>query len=87
LSAPDQTDISEAARELTNIAATEEYEGKKQEWSGILEGELAKRGISKETTGSSFAHRAGRVRHVSAIAADWAKLTRCSCCSRHPTEY
>ncbi len=52
LSAPDQTDISEAARELTNIAATEEYEGKKQEWSGILEGELAKaRDIQRETTG------------------------------------
>src|SRR5437870_2508507 len=52
LSAPDKTDISEAARELTNIAATEEYEGKKQEWSGILEGELAKaRDIQRETTG------------------------------------
>jgi hypothetical protein len=55
LSAPDQTDISEAARELTNIAATEEYEGKKQEWSGILEGELSKaRDIQRETTGIKF---------------------------------
>ena len=55
LSAPDQTDIAEAARELTNIAATEEYEGKKQEWSGILEGELAKaRDIQRETTGIKF---------------------------------
>src|SRR5215813_2211799 len=55
LSAPDKTDISEAARELTNIAATEEYEGKKQEWAGILEGELAKaRGIERETTGIKF---------------------------------
>ena len=55
LSVPDQTDISEAARELTNIAATEEYEGKKQEWSGILEGELAKaRAIQRETTGIKF---------------------------------
>ena len=55
LSAPDKTDISEAARELTNIAATEEYEGKKQEWSGILEGELAKaRDIQRETTGIKF---------------------------------
>lgn len=34
--------LSEAARELANVAATEEYEGKKQEWSGILEGELSK---------------------------------------------
>ena len=41
--------------ELTNIAATEEYEGKKQEWSGILEGELAKaRDIQRETTGIKF---------------------------------
>src|SRR5215217_4106093 len=55
LSAPDKTDISEAARELTNIAATEEYEGKKQEWAGILEGELAKaRDIERETTGIKF---------------------------------
>ncbi len=55
LSAPDKTDISEAARELTNIAATEEYEGKKQEWSGILEGELAKaRDVQRETTGIRF---------------------------------
>src|SRR5712691_11500875 len=55
LSAPDKTDIAEAARELTNIAATEEYEGKKQEWSGILEGELAKaRDIQRETTGIKF---------------------------------
>ncbi len=55
LSAPDKTDISEAARELTNIAATEEYEGKKQEWSGILEGELAKaRDIQREATGTKF---------------------------------
>src|SRR5712692_11488234 len=55
LSAPDKTDIAEAARELTNIAATEEYEGKKQEWAGILEGELAKaRDIQRETTGIKF---------------------------------
>jgi len=55
LSAPNKTDISEAARELTNIAATEEYEGKKQEWAGILEGELAKaRDIQRETTGIKF---------------------------------
>ncbi len=55
LSAPDKTDIAEAARELTNIAATEEYEGKKQEWSGILEGELVKaRDIQRETTGIKF---------------------------------
>lgn len=42
LSAPDAPDISEALRELTTVAAAEEYEGKRQEWSGILQGELEK---------------------------------------------
>lgn len=39
---PKRGGISEAARELTTVAATEEYEGKKQEWTAILEGELSK---------------------------------------------
>jgi len=42
LGEPGKTGVSEAARELTTVATTEEYEGKKQEWTGILEGELAK---------------------------------------------
>ncbi|MEW6541887.1 MAG: DUF499 domain-containing protein [Bacillota bacterium] len=42
LNAPGKEEISDAARELTTVAATEEYEGKRQEWAGILEGELAK---------------------------------------------
>jgi len=42
LSAPGESDISEALRELTTVAAAEEYEGKRQEWSGILQGELEK---------------------------------------------
>ncbi len=42
LTAPNTADISLAARELTAIAATEDFEGKKQEWNGILEGELSK---------------------------------------------
>ncbi len=42
LGAPEEGGISEAARELTNIAETEEYEGKRQEWSAILLGELEK---------------------------------------------
>jgi hypothetical protein len=46
LSAPDPVSdgvgLSEAARELTGIAATEEYEGKQQDWSAILLGELEK---------------------------------------------
>ncbi|MEW6380188.1 MAG: DUF499 domain-containing protein [bacterium] len=49
------TGIGEAARELTTIAATEEYEGKKQEWTGILEGELAKAcQIQTEVAGVMF---------------------------------
>jgi len=37
-----ETGLSEAARELTGVAGTEEYEGKRQDWTGILEGELGK---------------------------------------------
>jgi len=39
---PGTAGISEAARELTTVAATEEYEGKRQEWTAILGGELDK---------------------------------------------
>ena len=42
LTAPDQEGIAEAARELTGIATRELTEGKGQDWSAILEGELAK---------------------------------------------
>jgi hypothetical protein len=42
LGKPGGVALSESARELTNVAETEEWEGKKQEWTGILEGELAK---------------------------------------------
>lgn len=42
LSAPGKSEVSLAARELTGIAGTEGYEGPKQEWTSILEGELAK---------------------------------------------
>lgn len=50
LSAPGEDSLSEAARELTTAAAAEEYEGRRQEWTGILEGELAKaRDIQKDT--------------------------------------
>jgi len=49
LGRPGQDALGEAARELTTVAATEEYEGKKQEWSPILEGELAKaRAVAEE---------------------------------------
>ena len=42
LGAPGEAGISEAARELTTVAEAEEYEGKRQEWSAILLGELEK---------------------------------------------
>lgn len=55
LNAPGSGEISAAARELTTVAASEEYEGKRQEWVGILEGELAKaRAIQAETPGLKF---------------------------------
>ncbi|CEP69107.1 Protein of unknown function DUF499 [Moorella glycerini] len=55
LHAPGSGEISPAARELTTVAASEEYEGKRQEWAGILEGELAKaRAIQSETPGLKF---------------------------------
>ena len=48
---PEQLGLSEAARELASVAASEEYEGKRQEWSAILEGELVKaRDIQQEFT-------------------------------------
>src|SRR5438270_3140623 len=42
LGEPGKSALSESARELTNVAETEEYEGKRQSWTSILEGELAK---------------------------------------------
>lgn len=52
LNAPGKVEVSEAARELATIAATEEYEGKRQDWTGILEGELEKaRAVQDELPG------------------------------------
>ena len=42
LSPPDQADLDEAASELATIAAQEEYDGKTQNWTAILEGELSR---------------------------------------------
>src|SRR5947209_7498543 len=42
LGRPRTTTLSESARELTNVAMTEEFEGKRQEWTSILEGELGR---------------------------------------------
>src|SRR5262249_12948677 len=50
LGAAAHSGLSEAARELTTVATTAEYEGKRQEWAIIVEGELAKaRDIQAET--------------------------------------
>jgi hypothetical protein len=55
LSEPGKRGISEAARELTTTAATEEYEGRKQEWTAILEGELQKaRDVEAESRALKF---------------------------------
>jgi Protein of unknown function (DUF499) len=55
LDKPGNEGICEAARELTSVATSEDYEGKRQEWTGILEGELSKaRRIETETTGLKF---------------------------------
>ncbi len=49
LAAPDREGLSEASRELAAVASREEYEGRRHEWSAILEGELAKaREIQRE---------------------------------------
>jgi hypothetical protein len=55
LTAPDKEGISESLRELTTIAVLEEYKGKRQEWTGILEGELAKaRAVQFESPSLKF---------------------------------
>jgi len=55
LNDPGADEISESLRELTSIAAAEVYEGKHQEWTGILEGELSKaRAIQFESGALKF---------------------------------
>ena len=49
LGAPGTEDISEALRELASIAGLDAFEGPSQNWTAILQGELAKaRSIQKE---------------------------------------
>lgn len=56
LAGPNEDGLSEAARELTQVATVEEHEGKKQEWTSILTGELDKaRRIQQEF--SDLEHR------------------------------
>jgi len=55
LGKPAKPEIGEAARELTSIAGTEEYEGKKQEWTAILQGELEKaQEIQRQFSGINY---------------------------------
>lgn len=52
LNAPGRDGLSEALRELVTVADTEEHEGKKQAWTGIIEGELGRaRDIQRDSVG------------------------------------
>lgn len=42
LSAPADDNLTDAGRELATIARTEQYEGRRQDWQAILQGELKK---------------------------------------------
>ena len=55
LTAPGREGLSEATRELVTVAETEDYEGRKQAWVGILDGEVARaRQIQTESVGLKF---------------------------------
>lgn len=55
LSAEKKDGLSEAMRELVTVADTEEHEGKKQAWTGIVEGELERaREIQRDSVGLKF---------------------------------
>jgi len=55
LFADGQEGISEALREMVTVADTEEWEGKKQAWTGILDNEFAQaRQIQAESVGLKF---------------------------------
>jgi hypothetical protein len=55
LAAPGAEGLSEAARELVTVAETEEYEGRRQSWAGILVGELGRaRQVQIDSVGLKF---------------------------------
>ena len=55
LNAPDRNGLSEALRELVTVADTEGSEGRRQAWTGIIEGELGRaREIQRESMGLRF---------------------------------
>jgi hypothetical protein len=52
---PDREGISEAMREMVMVADTEEWEGKKQAWTGILDNEFSQaKQIQSESVGLKF---------------------------------
>lgn len=52
LAAPDREGLSESLREMVAVADTEEWEGKKQAWTGILDSEFAQaKRIQAESVG------------------------------------
>ncbi|MCE5296808.1 MAG: hypothetical protein LLG16_06880 [Euryarchaeota archaeon] len=52
LAEPEKQGLSEAARELTGVAASDDFEGPRQEWAKIIEGELEKaKGIQADQPG------------------------------------
>jgi hypothetical protein len=55
LAAPEREGLSEALRELVAVADTEEWEGKKQAWTGILDNEFAQaKRIQVESVGLKY---------------------------------
>lgn len=55
LAAPDKEGLSESLREMVTVADTEEWEGKKQAWTGILDNEFSQaRRIQAESVGLKF---------------------------------
>ena len=55
LNAPGADGLSEAARELVTVADTEEHEGRKQAWTGIIDGEFGRaRQIEGDSVGLKF---------------------------------
>jgi hypothetical protein len=55
LAHPDKGGLSDALREMVTVADTEEWEGKKQAWTGILDNEFSQaRRIQEESVGLKF---------------------------------
>jgi len=55
LATPGENGLSQAARELVTVAETEEYEGRRQSWAAIIEGELGRaRQIQTDSVGLKF---------------------------------